>query len=46
MGWWRLETWKEDNEGKAIDLNDADLEHIAEQIKEGFTNGEVVDGDD
>ena len=45
MGWWTLEAWKHDSEGKEIDLDDCDLEHIAELIKEGFTSGQVVDRD-
>jgi len=43
MGWWKLEAWKENGEGKDVELNDCDLEHIAEQIKEGFTSGNVCD---
>ncbi len=35
-GWWKLEV-----EGD-IELDEADLEHIAKQIKEGFVQGEVV----
>ena len=46
MGWWKVEAWKEDSNGKDIELNDVDLEHIAEQIKEGYTQGEIVDGDE
>lgn len=46
MGWWKLETWKQDSEGKDIELNDVDKEHIAECIKEGYTSGGVVDGDE
>lgn len=33
-GWWKLET--------TIKPNDADLEHIAELIKEGYTSGEII----
>jgi hypothetical protein len=46
MGWWSLETWKEDSNGHETDLNNDDREHIAELIKQGYTQGEVVDGDE
>jgi len=46
MGWWKLEAWKEDSKGNDVELDDADLEHIAEAIKEGYTQGEVVNSDD
>ena len=46
MGWWKLEAWKEDSKGNSLELDDADLEHIAEAIKEGYTQGEVVDSDE
>jgi hypothetical protein len=46
MGWWKLEAWKKDNKGKDAELTDTDLEHIAEMIKQGYTKGEVIDGDD
>ena len=45
MGWWKLETWKQDNKGKDVELDECDLEHIAKLIKEGYTQGEVVDKD-
>lgn len=45
MGWWKLEAWKEDGKGNDVELSEADLEHIAEEIKKGYTQGEVVDGD-
>ncbi|KKN76497.1 hypothetical protein LCGC14_0370060 [marine sediment metagenome] len=41
MGWWTFEAWKEDAEGDRVDLDEADLEHIAELIQEGYTSGEV-----
>ena len=44
MGWWKLEAWKEDDNGNDAELDEADLEHIAESIKEGCNQGEVVDG--
>ena len=34
-GWWKLET--------TIEPNEVDLEHITKSIKEGFTEGEVVE---
>jgi len=34
-GWWDLRT-------TGVELNDADREHIAELIKEGFTSGDIV----
>lgn len=46
MGWWTLNAWKEDIHGNEIKVNDVDLDHIAELIKEGYTSGEVVDGDE
>jgi hypothetical protein len=39
VGWWKLEAWKDN--GK--ELSDTDKEHIAQAIKEGYTNGEVID---
>ena len=46
MGWWKLEACKKDSNGEYVDLDDADLEHIAEDIKEGYTHGKVVDGEE
>lgn len=46
MGWWKLEACKQDSEGDLVELDDADLEHIAEAIKEGYTQGGVVDSDE
>jgi hypothetical protein len=44
MGWWKLEAWKLNSEGETTDqLSDADLEHIAESIKDGCTSGEIND---
>ena len=43
MGWWKLEAWKENSNGETVDLNDADLQHIVESIKKGYTEGEVMD---
>lgn len=36
MGWWKLTVTGVD------ELNDADKEHIAELIKQGYTEGEIV----
>ena len=33
-GWWELKT--------TIELTDADKEHIADLIKQGFTSGEII----
>ncbi len=46
MGWWKLEAWKLDSKGNDVELSDVDREHIADCIKEGYTSGEVVDGDE
>lgn len=45
MGGWKIEYWKENNKGKEVELNDSDLEHIAELIQEGYTSGEITDED-
>jgi hypothetical protein len=37
MGWWKLETTKEGH------ITEADILHIAEMIKEGYTEGELVE---
>jgi hypothetical protein len=42
MGWWSLDTVKKDSKGNDVELNDDDLNHIAELIKEGYTSGEIV----
>lgn len=34
MGWWKLEC--------DVELTDADIYHITEAIKEGYTEGEIV----
>lgn len=46
MGWWTLSATKEDANGNPVELDDCDLEHIAELIKDGYTSGEVTDLDD
>lgn len=38
-GSWKLEANMWDDEDNDIELNDIDLEHIAEQVKEGMTSG-------
>lgn len=44
MGWWKLEAWRFDAEGHETDqLDNVDLEHIADLIKDGYTSGEVMD---
>jgi hypothetical protein len=37
-GWWKLDLGDLD----IRDLSDADAEHIAKMIKQGYTEGEVV----
>lgn len=37
-GWWTLEL----NGNSHNDLSEVDLEHIAELIKQGYTNGEII----
>jgi len=37
-GWWDLNL----TENTSEELSDADREHIAELIKQGFTSGEIV----
>lgn len=34
-GWWEIKF--------TVEPNDVDLEHIAELIKQGYTNGEIVE---
>jgi len=46
MGWWTLETWKQDSEGNDVELNMDDWGHIAEAIEQGFTSGEICDQED
>ena len=43
MGWWKLEAWKGTIKGTEAELTDEDKEHIAEQIKQGYTQGEIID---
>lgn len=38
-GWWRLDL----GDLNSIDLSDVDREHISQQIKEGFIEGEIVE---
>jgi hypothetical protein len=48
-GWWKLSIDRTDSDvDTPIELGDADLEHIAELIKKGYTEGEIVrdDNDD
>lgn len=46
MGWWKLEAWKKDSKGNDVDLSDVDLEHIADCIKQGYIEGDVIDSDE
>jgi len=39
-GWWTIE-YKNEHE-EEIELDDVDLDHIAELVKEGFTEGEIL----
>lgn len=39
-GWWSLEITGVD------ELNEADREHIAQLIKDGFTSGEIIPEED
>lgn len=44
MGWWEIKYWRLDKYGNEThELENDDLEHIAECIKEGNTSGEVND---
>ena len=43
-GWWTIKYEAVDK--GFVEPNDADLEHIAELIKEGVTSGEIVQDDD
>lgn len=40
-GWWTLEV----TNNTMSQLNDCDLEHIAECIKNGYTSGEITEDD-
>ena len=40
-GWWKF-TWTSTSENKITELNDHDLEHIAEYIKDGYIEGEIL----
>ena len=41
-GWWDLEI----KGNRPDELSEADLEHIAELIKEGYTSGEIIGDED
>lgn len=41
IGWWKLTAWKTDTNGKEVELEDDDREHIAKAIKEGYWQGEI-----
>ena len=40
-GWWKL-NWESTSTPDLTELNDIDLEHIAECIKQGCTEGQIV----
>ena len=46
MGYWKIEAWKQDSKGSDTELTDSDYDHIAELVKEGYSEGEIVDGDE
>ncbi len=43
-GWWtlKIDIWDDDAEDRYIEPNEADLEHIAEVIKQGYISGEII----
>jgi len=41
-GWWKIEINGIDKDLSLADLNECDLEHIADLIKEGFREGEII----
>jgi len=41
-GYWKVDINIRDDDDNEIKPNDADLEHIAEMIKQGYTQGEIV----
>jgi len=40
-GWWKITATNSDDD-EEIELTDCDYDHIAEQIKEGYSEGEIV----
>lgn len=40
-GWWKF-TWESVGENDITELNECDLEHIADCIKQGYTEGEII----
>ena len=46
MGWWKIEIYKEGYKGGETEPTEVDLGHIADVIKEGYTEGEVMDEDE
>jgi hypothetical protein len=40
--WWKLTLVDEPGDMPVLELTDVDLGHIAESIKQGFTEGEIV----
>lgn len=46
-GWWKLNiTWTDEDMDEHMFLNDTDREHIAECIKEGYREGEIIQEDE
>jgi len=45
-GWWKF-TWESvDAENEITALNECDLEHIADCIKQGYVEGEIIQSDE
>ena len=40
-GWWKL-SWESTGTPDITELNDVDLEHIADCIKSGLTEGQII----
>jgi len=40
-GWWKLVITNTESEDE-IELNDGDKQHIAEMIKEGYMEGQII----
>ena len=42
-GWWKLSiTWTDEDMDQFMFLDDADRDHIAELIKDGYKEGELI----
>jgi hypothetical protein len=44
-GWWKF-SWECVNDSKLTELNDSDLQYIADMILQGYTEGEILQEDD